>query len=275
MHKTTTASPTRIGLDMPSSRREIEEDLLEDLCRLSQKKDLLTIPDLSTELSVSEKELTYYIRQMKRHGYVEISPEETQIYLTELGRITGAECSYRHETFTQFLQFVGVESETAREDACRIEHIVSEETVRKVCDFVNCGESFEQVLRHTDLSYHYEPGDYTFLMGIYYMEKTYPRRFSREFQNFSENIHLHVEESKSWFELEPKEGNPGSLWYQDRQKWICAKEHEGRPVLPTDLFEFTIQRRDPIIEGTALIAFARDGERPADWNSQELDVHIW
>ena len=216
MRKTTADAQTRIGLDMPSSRREIEEDLLEDLCRLSQKKELLTIPDLSTELNISEKELIYYIRQMKRHGYVEISPEETQIYLTELGRITGAECSYRHE-----------------------------------------------------------PGDYTFLMGIYYMEKTYPRRFSREFQNFSENIHLHVEEGKSWFELEPKEGNPGSLWYQDRQKWICAKEHEGRPVLPTDIFEFTIQRRDPIIEGTALIAFARDGERPADWNSQELDVHIW
>ena len=51
--------------------------------------------------------------------------------------------------------------------------------------------------------------------------------------------------------------------------------HAGRIVLPSDIFEFSIQRQDPVIEGTALIAFARDGEKPVDWNSRELDVHIW
>ncbi len=266
---------TRIGLDMPSSRREIEEDLLEELCRISQKKELLTIENISEQLKFSQKELTYYLRQMKRHGYVELSPEETQIRLTELGYITGSECSYRHETFTQFLQFVGVESETAREDACRIEHVVSEETVRQVCNFVNYGDTFERILRYTDLSYRYASGEYSFLMGIYYMEKTYPRRFAREFSCFSEKIRLHVEDDKSWFELEPQGGSPGKLWYQKSQKWICAEEHEGRPVLPSDIFEFSIRRRDPVIEGSTLIAFAREGERPMDWNSLELNVHIW
>lgn len=273
LHKT--ASPTRIGLDMPSSRREIEEDILEELCRLKQKGIILKIQNISGILQIAEKELHYYFRQMKRHGYIELSPEGTQVHLTELGCITGAECSYRHETFTQFLQFVGVERETAQEDACRIEHIVSEETVRQVCNFVNYGETFERTLRYTDLSYRYEPGDYTFLMGIYYLEKTYPRRLAREFCNFSENIRLHVEEDKSWFELESPECGPGQLWYQDQQKWVRAGENKGRPILPSDIFEFAIQRQDPIIEGTALIAFARDGERPADWNSRELDVHIW
>ncbi|MBU5480377.1 metal-dependent transcriptional regulator [Blautia sp. MSJ-19] len=267
--------PTRIGLDMPSSHREIEEDLLEELCRISQRKNLLTIQDISAQLNFSEKELTYYIRQMKRHGYVELSPEGKQICITELGRITGAECSHRHETFMQFLQFVGVESETAREDACRIEHIVSEETVRQICNFMNYGETFERVLRYTDLSYRYDPGEYAFLMGIYYMEKTYPRRFAREFQNFSENIRLHVEEDRSWFELEPTGDHSGHLWYQEQKQWVCAQEHDGRPVLPSDIFEFTLQRQDPIIEGNVLIAFARDGEYPLDWNTRELDVHIW
>ena len=69
---------TRIGLDMPSSRREIEEDLLEELCRISQKKELLTIGDISEQLKFSQKELTYYLRQMKRHGYVELSPREAR-----------------------------------------------------------------------------------------------------------------------------------------------------------------------------------------------------
>lgn len=173
------------------------------------------------------------------------------------------------------MQFIGVESETAREDACRIEHIVSEETVRQVCNFVNYGDTFERVLRYTDLSYRYTPGEYSFLMGIYYLEKTYPRRFAREYSSFSENIRLFVEENKSWFELEPTGGDTGHLWYQEQKQWICAEEHDGRPVLPSDIFEFTLQKQDPIIEGTALIAFARDGERPLDWGIRELDVHIW
>ncbi len=188
------------------------------------------------------------------------------------------ECGYRHETFAQFLQFVGVGSETAREDACRMEHIVSEETVRQVCNFVNYGETFERVLRYTDLSYRYAPGDYVFLMGIYYMEKTYPRRFAREFHDFSQNIRLHVEEGKSWFELEidpEPDSDLGCLWYKDQQKWIRAELHKGKPVIPSDVFEFSIQRQDPVIEGNALIAFANEDEEPVDWNSRELDVHIW
>ena len=163
-----------IGVGMPSSRREIEEDILEELCHMAQRRSCLGVGDISEVLKISEKELSYYLRQMKRHGYVELSPEETSVCLTELGRITGAECGYRHEIFAQFLQFVGVGSETAREDACRMEHIVSEETVRQVCNFVNYGETFERVLRYTDLSYRYAPGDYVFLMGIYYMEKRIP-----------------------------------------------------------------------------------------------------
>lgn len=258
------------------SRREIEEDLLEELCCLRKRREVLGLREVSERLGMPERELAYYLRQMKRHGYVEMSPEETQIYLTELGCITGAECRYRHETFTQFLQFVGVESETAQEDACRMEHIVSEETVRQVCNFVNYGETFERVLRYTDLSYRYMPGEYSFLMGIYYMEKTYPRRFAREFYRFSESIRLCVEEDRSWFELERvEESNPGKLWYQDQKKWVCAGEHEGKIILPSNIFEFSIQRQDPVIEGTVLIAFTRDGEKPVDWNSRELDVHIW
>ena len=80
-----------------------------------------------------------------------------------------------------------------------------------------------------------------FLMGIYYMEKTYPRRFAREFHDFSQNIRLHVEEEKSWFELEidtEPDSDLGCLWYKDQQKWIRAELHKGKPVIPSDVFEF-------------------------------------
>lgn len=150
------------GYLLGRSRREIEEDILEELCGVERRCGALTVEGVSGLLGMAEREVVYYLRQMKRHGYVEFSLDEGKIWLTELGRVTGEECRYRHETFTQFLQFVGVKSETAQEDACRMEHIVSEETVRQVCNFVNYGETFERVLRYTDLSYRYAPGEYFF-----------------------------------------------------------------------------------------------------------------
>lgn len=52
-----------------------------------------------------------------------------------------------------------------------MEHVVSDETVQQICNFVNYGSTFEHALRNTDLRYRYEPREYSFLMGIYYMEK--------------------------------------------------------------------------------------------------------
>ena len=89
----------------------------------------------------------------------------------------------------------------AEEDACRMEHVVSDETVQQICNFVNYGSTFEHALRNTDLRYRYEPREYSFLMGIYYMEKTCPRRLAGEFKNYKEQIRLHVKKEDSYFEL--------------------------------------------------------------------------
>lgn len=266
-----------IGREMPSSKREMEEDLLEQLCIFEGKKESLNVSYVSRELHMTRRDVNYYLKQMKKHGYVEDGvQEEGEIRLTELGRITGAECRHRHDTFTQFLQYIGVEREKASEDACRMEHVVSEETVQKICDFVNYGETYEQVLRYTDLKYRYLPGEYEFLMGIYYMEKTCPRRFAREFSYFSEKIYLYVDEEKSWFELEKKSPLSLCLWYKAPDKgWVKAEEKDGRLVIPSVVFEFSMRKPNPITEGTALVAFARKGEKPEEWNSRELDVHIW
>ena len=133
-------------------------------------------------------------------------------------------------------------------------------------------------MKQSDLRSRYRPGSYQFLMGIYQIEKTYPRRFAREFKRFSENIWLHVTEDKSSFELIKREGEASSqnLWYKDpEQGWIQAEERMGNPRIPSGAFKFLTRCQDPIIEGVALIAFTRKGEKPVDWNSWELDVHIW
>ncbi len=54
-----------------------------------------------------------------------------------------------------------------------------------------------------------------------------------------------------------------------------AAEKDGNPLIPTGVFQYFLRHHDPVIEGTALVAFAREGENPMEWNSRELDVHIW
>lgn len=173
---------------------------------------------------------------------------------------------------------MGVSEEKAEEDACRMEHVISEETVQQICNFVDYGDTFERILKQSDLRSWYRPGSYQFLMGIYQIEKTYPRRFAREFKRFSENIRLHVTEDESSFELIKREGEASAqnLWYKDpEQGWIQAEERMENPRIPSGAFKFLTRCQDPIIEGVALIAFTRKGEKPVDWNSRELDVHIW
>lgn len=211
-------------------------------------------------------------------GYVKTEEKNSYVCLTELGRIRGEECRHRHETFTQFLEYVGVNSETAEEDACRMEHVASEETVQQIHNFINYGSTFERVMKNTDLRYYYEPGDYTFMMGIYYMEKNCPRRLTTEFKDYREQIRLHVKEEYSCFELlcTDQTKNRLDLWYQDPETgWMKAAEKDGNPLIPTGVFQYFFRHHDPVIEGTALVAFAREDEKPMDWNSRELDVHIW
>ena len=52
-----------------------------------------------------------------------------------------------------------------------------------------------------------------------------------------------------------------------------AAEKDGNPLIPTGVFQYFLRHHDPVIEGTALVAFAREGENPMEWNSRELDVH--
>lgn len=271
----------RIGLreeSIPSSRQEIEENILKELCEMEKHNHSGCVQELCRRIGLSRHEMSYYLKQMVRHGYIYPEEKRDVVRLTEYGRITGEMCLHRHKTFSQLLQFTGVDAETADEDACRIEHVVSSQTVQRVSHFVHYGESFIRTLTKTDLRFRYQPGVYEFMMGIYYMEKTCPRRLAREFSFFSETITLRAELDRSWFELCRAANKSGRecLWYMNPEKeWVKAQEEDGRIRIPSAAFEYTIRQNDPLIEGVAVIVFAEEGRRPSEWEGRELDVHIW
>lgn len=99
---------------MPSSKRETEEDMLEELCSLAKKDARITIPEICGRMEMTRREVLAYLKQLSARGYVKTEENKSYVRLTELGRIRGEECRHRHETFTQFLEYVGVNSETAK-----------------------------------------------------------------------------------------------------------------------------------------------------------------
>ena len=68
---------------------------------------------------------------LKNNGYITVEPSG-QILLTEDGREKAESVYHRHLVITEFLEGLGVSKENAELDACKIEHIISEETFLKI-----------------------------------------------------------------------------------------------------------------------------------------------
>lgn len=266
-----------IGQNIPSTSAEKEEDLLEELYLWWKDERLLTPSSICIHLGITKRELTYLVRQMIKHGYLKETEKGEPLELTDFGKSQGAECLERHQYLSQFLQMVcGLEEKKAYEDACRMEHVVSQDAIRGICGFLKYGDTCDRVMRDLDLSSMYREGSYEFRMGIYCTEKRYPRILAEEYYYFSDKICLEVGEEKSSFFLRlRKEEAPGILWYKKKHGWKKAKREGNGFRIPTDIFTFTVSTVIPVTEGDGIVAFASSGREPAGEECRELNVHIW
>ena len=261
---------------MPCSKREMVENMLEQLCRWRKNSSSLSSSRLCEKFQLSRRERTYYLKKMLECGYIFPLENTDEIRLTSFGIARGEELGYRHETFKQFLQLAGVKPEDAEEDACRMEHVAGEKTVESICHFINSGVSSERILHHSDLCFRYETGTYEAGMGIYQMERLCPRKLAQEYYWYTEGITLEIGQEKSTCKLIRKEeSQTEKLWYMDRDAgWIKAEETDHTVYIPAQAFEFIISPSDPIIEGDLLIAFAKEGDFPVEKACRELNIHI-
>lgn len=109
------------------------EDYIESIYLENQKSNGgVRITDLALEMNVSKASANDAVRKLKELGYVE-HERYGQIYLTESGMKLGEKIYEKHCFFVFFLKDVlGVSPSVAEEDACGIEHVVSEETFSKM-----------------------------------------------------------------------------------------------------------------------------------------------
>lgn len=107
--------------------RESGEMYLETIYILSQKSSAVRGIDIGAEMGFSKPSVSRAIGILKKDGLV-ITDEQGFIKLTETGMSKAKVIYERHMLLSQLFINIGVDKKTAEEDACRIEHYISEKT---------------------------------------------------------------------------------------------------------------------------------------------------
>ena len=109
---------------------------LETILVLKNKNGSVRSVDVARALSFSKPSVSRAIGILKEDGYVSVE-DNGELNLTEEGLARAGAIYERHRYITKFLSDVlGVPHEVAEADACRIEHIISQETFKKVKEYL-------------------------------------------------------------------------------------------------------------------------------------------
>ena len=114
---------------------EIAEDYTEMIAELINDTGEARVVDLAERFGVTSPTVNSIIRRLVREGLVESKPYRS-IFLTDKGKKLAEFCKKRHEIVFNFLISLGVNLETAKNDAEGIEHHVSSETLKVFEKFV-------------------------------------------------------------------------------------------------------------------------------------------
>lgn len=109
------------------------EDYLEAVLVLKERLGQVRAIDIANELKISKPSVSVFIRHLRDKGHIAING--SNISLTEDGQRIAEGVLDRHNILTNCLVALGVSIETAKEDACRVEHVLSEESFIKIKEY--------------------------------------------------------------------------------------------------------------------------------------------
>jgi len=119
--------------------QESGENYLETILILERRNGIARSVDVANELNFSKPSVSRAVSVLKEAGYVVIG-NINQLVLTESGREIAEKVYAKHCLIKDFLISIGVNEDVAAEDACRIEHDISDETfecIKKHVDKIN------------------------------------------------------------------------------------------------------------------------------------------
>ena len=113
---------------------ESAENYLETILVLSKTLPVVRSVDVANELNFKKSSVSVAMKKLRESKHITVTPQG-YIYLTETGKALANKIYERHLLLSSWLEQLGVSPETAAEDACRMEHVIST-------------ESFEALKRH-------------------------------------------------------------------------------------------------------------------------------
>ena len=111
------------------------EYYLEAMLMLKEQKGYIRSIDVASLLGVTKPSVTYTTKRLKERGLITMN-EGSFISFTDTGMAIAKQTLHRHKMLTQFFINLGVDEETAKNDACRVEHDLSEQTFDALCRHV-------------------------------------------------------------------------------------------------------------------------------------------
>ncbi len=112
------------------------EDYLEVMYNLEKEKKIVRVKDIAKKMNVRMPTVTNMLKNLSECGLVNYERYE-YIELTDEGKKIGAEITRRHNALKKFLMnILGIDEKKAEDEACRMEHAVSGETLNRFVDFM-------------------------------------------------------------------------------------------------------------------------------------------
>lgn len=115
---------------------ESAENYLETILRLSKVRPVVRSVDIAEELGYKKSSISVAMKHLREAEHITVT-KEGFIYLTDSGRKIAEMIFERHELLTTWLIRLGVSEQTASEDACRIEHDISQESFEAIKNYIN------------------------------------------------------------------------------------------------------------------------------------------
>lgn len=116
------------------------EDYLESILVLQERRGVVHSIDIVNELGYSKPSVSIAMKKLRENGYINMDASG-RITLNESGLEIATRVYTRHKTITRLFTLLGVSEETATEDACKVEHDLSDETFQKILDFIASHEN--------------------------------------------------------------------------------------------------------------------------------------
>ena len=107
------------------------EDYLEAILVLQKKLGMVRSVDVARHMEVSKPSVCHAVATLRDGGFLTMD-EDQFLHLTDVGREVAERIYERHCFFTEQLIATGVDPKTAEADACRIEHIISQDSFEKI-----------------------------------------------------------------------------------------------------------------------------------------------